>query len=77
MLKKYGRYYADWDDAQGQRHRKSFPTRKAALKFQTKQRHLTATKKARASAALRKSAPRGTRRTIPATSNRQPKRSAA
>ena len=54
MLKKYGKFYADWHDEHGKRHRKAFPTRKAALHFQTKQRNLVAAKKARPTRAARR-----------------------
>ena len=50
MLVKNGRFYADWEDTEGVRHRKSFPTKRGALKYQTQQRALIARKKARASA---------------------------
>lgn len=46
MLKKYGKFYADWDDEHGKRHRKALPSRRAALKFQTKMRNAVAAKKA-------------------------------
>ena len=63
MMRKFGRYYADWETPEGKRKRKSFPTKKAALAFQTKQRNLTATKKAQASEPSPRSAKRGPRRT--------------
>lgn len=56
MLKKYGRWFADWYDSTGKRHRKSFPTKNKALRFQTEQRNTAARKKARPSARSRKSA---------------------
>jgi hypothetical protein len=61
MLKKYGRWYADWIDEHGNRKRKSFATRKAALKYQTSQRNAVAAKKAQAPALSRRSARRGRR----------------
>jgi len=76
MLKKYGRYYADWEDAHGARHRKSFATKKSALKFQTRMRHEEAAKKAPASARSAKSAKRGPRRTHRRTTSKSPKTSA-
>jgi hypothetical protein len=63
MLKKHGRWYADWETPDGKRKRKTFPTKTAALRFQTAQRNLTATKKARASDQSAKSAKPGPRRT--------------
>jgi hypothetical protein len=33
MLKKHGKYYADWRDQKGVRHRKAFSTKKAAKLF--------------------------------------------
>lgn len=37
MQKKGTSWMADWRDASGKRHRKAFPTRRAALGYQTKQ----------------------------------------
>jgi len=54
MLKKYGRFYADWEDETGRRLRKSFPTKRAALNHQTIQRANAAAKKAPASARSRR-----------------------
>ncbi len=34
MQKKYGKFYADWRDPLGARHRKTFTTKKAALAHQ-------------------------------------------
>jgi hypothetical protein len=65
MLKKYGRYYADWQDHLGKRHRQSFPTKKKALAFQARQRSTSLAKKAPASEPSRKSAAPGPRRTRP------------
>jgi len=59
MLTKYGRYYADWEDEHGKRHRKSFPNKPAALRFQTRQRNLVASKKARPTTSSRPSSKRG------------------
>lgn len=50
MLRKYGKFYADWDDERGRRHRKAFPTKAAALRYQSKQRQAVQSKKARPSA---------------------------
>ncbi len=33
MLEKHGSYYADWRDAKGNRKRKAFPSKSAALAF--------------------------------------------
>jgi len=61
MQKKYGKFYADWRDAQGQRHRKAFPTKKQAQHFSSRMRLTEARKKARASAQSARSARRGPR----------------
>ena len=39
MLQKYGKWFADWRDAEGRRHRKAFPTRRAAERHQATQAH--------------------------------------
>jgi len=62
MLKKYGRYYADWLDASGARKRQSFPTKKRALAHQSKMRAESSAKKAQPSAQSRTSRKRGPRR---------------
>jgi ferric-dicitrate binding protein FerR (iron transport regulator) len=49
MWKKYGKYFADWYDERGKRHRRAFDTAGAA------KRH---SKKMAAEARLRKNAPR-------------------
>ncbi|MBI1750165.1 MAG: hypothetical protein HY234_15650 [Acidobacteria bacterium] len=49
MLKKHGKYFADWRDERGRRHRKSFATAHEAKKYQTKQQSTAAAKKAPAS----------------------------
>ena len=46
MQRKYGKFYADWQDERGTRKRKAFPTKKGALRFQQKQRLAVAAKKA-------------------------------
>lgn len=38
MQKKSGKFMADWRDTKGQRHRKAFPTRQAAITHSTKMR---------------------------------------
>jgi hypothetical protein len=63
MLKKRGRWYADWEDPHGKRFRKSFPTKHQALRHQDKMRKETAAKKARASAPSPIKPTRGPRRT--------------
>jgi hypothetical protein len=72
MLKKYGKFYADWEDQFHKRHRKSFHSKAQALKFQAAKREESATKKARASAPSHKSAKPGPRRTPTATTKKQP-----
>jgi len=84
MLKKYGKFYADWDDARGRRRRKAFTTKKAALRFQTKQRNESAAKKAQGKGPRAKSSKPSpkrhrantTRRTSPANSPRSSAKSA-
>jgi len=61
MQKKYGKFYADWDDEHGKRHRKALPTKKRALKFQRAQRNRVAQLKAPAPAPSANSARRGAR----------------
>ncbi len=70
MIKKYGRYYADWTDSAGTRKRKSFATKKAAARFQTARRNESKSKKAPASAPSAPSAKRGPRRTSSITYQR-------
>lgn len=50
MLKKSGKFYADWRDAAGTRHRKAFTTLKAASRHQARMQKDTASKKAKAHA---------------------------
>jgi len=38
MFEKNGKYYADWRDKRGKRHRKSFKSPRAALQFEQEQR---------------------------------------
>lgn len=47
MMKKYGKYYADWKDASGRRRRKAFKTAHEAKAFAKTQREATASKKTR------------------------------
>lgn len=70
MLHKYGKWYADWDDEEGKRHRKAFPSKARALKFQAKMRNAVALKKARHSARLATSARRGPK---PSKKGRRPR----
>lgn len=39
MLKKSGKFLADWRNEKGQRIRKAFPTKKSALAHQSKMQH--------------------------------------
>jgi hypothetical protein len=48
MRVKYGKWYADWNDEQGRRRMKAFPTKKAAERHQMKMRREVARKKAQA-----------------------------
>jgi len=69
MLKKYGKFYARWTDAQGQRHIKACKTAKAAKKAQAQMVHERKTKKALASRLRGNSSRPGrkaTRKAIPA-----------
>ena len=50
MILKSGKFLADWRDENGRRHRKAFLSKSQALRFQHKQAHDAASKKARASA---------------------------
>jgi hypothetical protein len=60
MLKKHGKYFADWRDASGKRHRKAFPSKRAALSYQSREANKAqAAKKAPAPARSRTS-PRST-----------------
>jgi hypothetical protein len=59
MLRKYGKFYADWRDLHGKRHRKSFPSAHAAKAFQSKRNAETQAKKVRASAPSATSPRRG------------------
>ncbi len=45
MLKKSGKFYADWRDANGRRHRAAFPTEAEALAHQVGMRAMEATAK--------------------------------
>jgi hypothetical protein len=70
MLKKYGKFYADWDDEHGKRHRKAFRAKKAALQFQAKRRNEVAAKKARPTRVSRPSSKPGRKHgRAPATHN--------
>ena len=40
MFEKCGKFYADWRDRKGVRHRKSFTSKRAALKFEQEQKEL-------------------------------------
>jgi hypothetical protein len=68
MLKRYGKYLADWRNSKGQRLRKAFPTQAAALRHQVKMQKEASAKKVRASGPRKKSARRTSRRSKKATS---------
>ena len=74
MVKKYGKFYADWKDPAGHRHRRAFPTKKKALRFQSKMRAETAAKKAPASEPSAKSAKPGPGRSARRRPTRLPKK---
>ncbi len=42
MLKKAGRFYADWRDPEGRRKRKAFDTKRAAVAHQTRMQKASA-----------------------------------
>ena len=45
MFEKNGKFWADWRDKKGKRHRQSFNTERAALKFEAEQKALAHPKK--------------------------------
>jgi len=47
MLKKHGKYFADWRDSGGVRRRKAFPTAKDARTFQKQMRQAAHARKNR------------------------------
>jgi hypothetical protein len=49
MIKKHGKYYADWEDQHGNRHRKAFEKAREAKAYTKEMRRQVAAKKARAS----------------------------
>jgi len=59
MLRKYGKFYADWKDDKGRRRRKAFPTKFGAARYQAKMQGEVIAKKAPRSAASGPSAKRG------------------
>lgn len=64
MWKKYGKFFADWYDAHGKRHRKAFDTKGAAQRHSRKQAAAArAIKNAARPAALRSSRKSGRART--------------
>jgi hypothetical protein len=68
MLKRYGKYLADWRDSKGKRLRKAFPTKAAALRHQVRMQKQATAKKARASGPRKKSARHTSRRSKKVTS---------
>lgn len=64
MLSKYGKFYADWEDAEGRRHRKAFATAKEARNHSAVMHEAAAAdrKKQQASPQRRTKSPRGLRR---------------
>jgi hypothetical protein len=50
MIQKYGKYYADWEDHNGKRHRKAFSKARDAKAYTKEMRRKAHAKKARASA---------------------------
>ena len=75
MLRKYGKFYAEWYPS-GKRTRKAFPTKKQAQRFQDRMRAEVAAKKARASQPSGRSARRGLKPARPLVSESRAKRSA-
>jgi hypothetical protein len=81
MLKKYGKFYADWYTRDGKRHRRAFPTKREALAFTRKQQaasrpkarqaHRSVKRLPRTSAPVRKTTTRGSRvkRSVASTAN--------
>lgn len=63
MLKKYGKFYAEWRDAAGRKHRRACPTKKAAQALQLTERKKRDRGKAQASAHSLTSRKRGLRPT--------------
>jgi hypothetical protein len=61
MQKKLGKWYADWRDEKGRRHRKAFPSRGGALRHQHKMAKDARAKKALASGPSGSSPRRGNR----------------
>jgi hypothetical protein len=61
MKTKYGKWYADWRDAQGIRHAKTFTTKKAAAIYQAKQQKAAQQGKVQRSQRSAKSPARGTK----------------
>jgi hypothetical protein len=59
MQKKYGKFYADWRDEKGARHRKACSSAKAAKRFTRKMLSQAASKKDQPRATSRRSAKRG------------------
>ncbi|MGH9775297.1 MAG: hypothetical protein ACRD50_10165 [Candidatus Acidiferrales bacterium] len=72
MMKKYGKFYADWTDDKGRRHRKALPTKRAALDYQRRRRLETAAKKAGSRARSASSHGTGKRSPRRAATKRQP-----
>lgn len=52
VLKKSGKWYADWRDATGKRHRKGFRSKDSAIRYQNAQSRDAQSKKAPASVRL-------------------------
>lgn len=62
MMKKHGKYFADWRDERGRRHRKAFPTAKRAHTYQHAQQLAASRKKAHRSEAAQRQSSRPTRK---------------
>lgn len=76
MLKRWGKFLADWRDEHGTRKRKAFTTKKGATKWQQRMQHEATLKKAHASGPSANSAARGPRRT-PAAARTAPQPSSS
>ncbi len=66
MKKICGSFYADWRDEHRRRHRKTFPTKKAAVRYQRRMQLAARSKKPQASRASARSRRPGSKASAPA-----------